>query len=72
MSLYKNVYKITDIKDFDDSFLPPEMKGVKTLVFGDVDAQAHVLGYWILANQPKVGGYFAPLKTGGAAYLDEY
>lgn len=72
MSLYKNVYKITDIKDFDDSFLPPDMKGVKTLVFGDVNSSANVLGYWILSNQPQIGGYFAPLKSGGAAYLESY
>ena len=72
MSLYKNVYKITDIKDYDDSFLPPAMKGVKTLVFGEVNSQTHALGYWIAANQPKIGGYFAHLKAGGAAYLESY
>lgn len=72
MSLYKFVHKITEIKDCPMATMPGVDPDTKTLVFGDIDSQAHVLGYWMRSEQPQVGGYFAALKSGGAVYLSEY
>lgn len=37
--------------------------GSTTLIFGESDKQAHLIGTWMAENKPEVGGYFVVKDT---------